>query len=1083
MRGSRTVTILFTDVVGSTALMSALGLDAADELRRRIDDFTRSAIASFEGEEVKHTGDGVMVTFASAADAVGAACAVQQEAARARGRDPRVPHLRVGVATGEATEEDRDWFGPPVVEAARLCAAAHGGQILSTQVVSLLVGSQGGYSFQPLGEQVLKGFDAPVGVVEVEWTAPTAAVPLPGAAAVASSGPHVGRAHVLDALRHAWKRSAEEGKRVVVVGGEPGIGKTRLAGELAAEVHRTGGLVLWGRCDEEVTVGYQPIIDMLRQLLDHLRHDDVEALAPRPDLLRFVPELREHLPGLGDPVAGDPDAERLAAFEAVGELLHAATTQIAPVLLVLDDAHWAPAPTLLLFRHLAEAQVSRPTLVLATYRETELDRGHPLANLLADLRRRDDVDRVKLEGLDEEAVAELVEALAGHHLDEEAKSLAAVVHAETEGNPFFVVQVLRHLAESGAVARSGDRWTSSVPIAELSIPEGVKEVIGRRLSRLPAGSERALAVAAVVGREFDLDAVEQVLDTGDSDDVLDGFDAAVAAGLVDEITGQPGRYRFVHALVRQTLLSELSAARRVRLHRRIGALLAAREGVDPVAVALHLCAGAPSGDARAAVDWSLRALHEANSSLAWEEALAIADRALEVLALSDPPDLASRARVRLGRANAVFLTGNIAGSKSESLLAVRDAEASGDPEVMAQAAIARTTWGQTALADPEGISALHRALVANAGVPAAEAALLANIAFYERVSELKDAEAEEHARQALALARRSGDPNALASALEGMSFILLAGPNVEETIAVTDELEAAVLGSATLYHSSVELPLRTRFVTAIQRADRSTAQTTVDQFARIYAGPQGEAFVSMWEALLALMDGDIERAEAGNGALLAKSAGDVNFVSSWIAQLALIRAEQGRVSDLIPGLEAAVAQTPALVALRALQAYVLCEAGQIEAAGSIFADLAADDFAGVPRDTTWSTALANLSTITAHLGHRQAAAALHPLIRPFDGQLVVVAWGVACAGAASRFLGMLETVLGDFEAADAHFAAAVDLEQRVHAPSLVARTHLWWARSLLPRDRKTALQQLESCLAVAKPLGLLGLVQDAEGLL
>jgi hypothetical protein len=406
---------------------------------------------------------------------------------------------------------------------------------MTTQIVSLLVGARGGYSFRALGERVLKGFEAPVAVVEVKWTTAPAVVPLPEAVSAADRGPHVGRADALDQLRHAWEGTAEKGTRVVVVGGEPGIGKTRLVGALAADVHRVGGIVLWGSCDEELTAGYEPVVDGLRHLLEHLRPDELESLAPKPELGRLVPELRDRLPGLGEPVAGDPDAERLASFEAVRELLCAAATQVGPVLLVLDDAHWAPAPTLLLFRHLAQAEGSCPILLVATYRETELDRVHPFADLLADLRRRDDVERVRLAGLDDDAVADLVEELAGHQLDGEARSMAAVVRAETEGNPFFVVQVLRHLAESGVLVRSGDRWTSPMAIAEFGIPEGVKEVIGRRLSRLPPAGDRAVAVAAAVGREFDLEMIEQLLDN-DSNDVLDGLDAAVAARLIDQHT-------------------------------------------------------------------------------------------------------------------------------------------------------------------------------------------------------------------------------------------------------------------------------------------------------------------------------------------------------------------------------------------------------------------------------------------------------------------------------------------------------------------------------------------------------------------
>ncbi|MGH2899355.1 MAG: ATP-binding protein, partial [Solirubrobacteraceae bacterium] len=341
------------------------------------------------------------------------------------------------------------------------------------------------------------------------------------------------------------------------------------------------------------------------------------------------PELRRHLLA-ADPLAADPESERFRLFDAIDALL-AFASRAAPVLVVLDDLHWADKPTLVLLRHLIQSSRPAALLLVATYRETDLARAHPLAEMLADLRREPAVERVLLRGLDESETGALLGDRAAHDVP---PAFVRALHAETAGNPFFVEEVLRHLAETGALRREGPRWTSDRRIEELGIPEGVREVVGRRLSRLSEAANQALGIAAVIGRDFDAATIE-VADGPAGDALLDALDEATRAQLTHEVAGAPGRYAFAHALVRQTLYEELGTTRRVRLHWRIGDALEKRfaNALDEhqSAIAHHLCEGALAGDPLRAVDASLRASRRAGALVAHEEEVAHARRALGLL--------------------------------------------------------------------------------------------------------------------------------------------------------------------------------------------------------------------------------------------------------------------------------------------------------------------------------------------------------------------------------------------------------------------------------------------------------------------
>ena len=355
---------------------------------------------------------------------------------------------------------------------------------------------------------------------EVVWAldeaSDVAALPLPGFVETLPAFPFAGRVVERERLVTAWKETVDGTRRVVLVSGEPGIGKTRLVTELVKTAHEQGALLLWGRCDEELDVPYQPFAEALRHYVHLVPADRLRGeLGPLGgELTRIVPDLEHLVPGLAEPVRTEAETERHRLFEAVSDLLEA-IGQTTPIVLVLDDVHWADKPSLLLLRHLLRRLTPMRLLVLATYRDTDLDRSHPLSEVLADLRREPGCERLDLQGLDAGEVTDFMEQAAGHGLEESGLALAEAVHRETQGNPFFVGEVLRHLAESGLIVQHDGRWVSDFTLDDVGIPEGIREVVGRRLSRLSDDANTALSVAAVIGPEFDADLVAALGDLAD----------------------------------------------------------------------------------------------------------------------------------------------------------------------------------------------------------------------------------------------------------------------------------------------------------------------------------------------------------------------------------------------------------------------------------------------------------------------------------------------------------------------------------------------------------------------------------------
>ncbi len=763
---SQTATILVTDLVGSTELRVALGEERAEELRRVHDRLLAEAVTAHGGEVVKGLGDGVLALFTGAAGAVSAAVAIQQAIGAHVERHPADRlSVRVGVSAGDVTLEEGDCFGTPVVEASRLCAEAGGDEILVADLVRLLARGRGDHEFTPAGERTLKGLPEPVAVATVRWNrvAPVGA-PMPSALRAAQWYDFAGRVAERDALLDRWKDAIAGRPGLVVVSGEPGIGKTRLVAEVAITANDGGGTVLYGRSEEELDVAFRPWAEALGHLVAHAPDGLVRA-----HLDDWGGDLGRLLPGLDapEPPRTDADTERLRLFGAVADLLTRAGEE-APVLMVLDDLHWADESSLLLLRHQVRNLGDARVLLVGTYRNTDVGRTHPLAAALADLRREAGVARVDLSGLDQDEVRLFLTQAGGGEVDpEQVTVLAEMVWAETEGNPFFIGEVLAHLVESGALVQRDGRWEGDRTLIEqIGLPEGIREVIGRRLAELDDAGNDLLRAAAVIGPAFDAAVLAEAVGR-DVDDVAAALDAAASRRLVVEDDEVLDRFRFAHALIRQTLLEELRTSRRVRLHHRVAVALEGR-GAPAADLAHHFGEAAPLADADKALTYAAQAADEAATRLAYEQAITFRRLAVECEDLLDPPDPERRAEVLLALGEAHNTADDPASGLAPFVAAAGAARDAGRTDLLARAAYGYGGESPVWLdfTDTVGPALLDEALAA---LPADQVLARARCLTQRSMWHLLDADPAaqlETAMEGVALAEQSGDLQARYLALD-----------------------------------------------------------------------------------------------------------------------------------------------------------------------------------------------------------------------------------------------------------------------------------------------------------------------------
>ncbi len=508
---------------------------------------------------------------------------------------------------------------------------------------------------------------------------------LPGSLRLTSAFPFVGRAAELDALRALLPLARDDGRRVALVGGEAGSGKSRLVREFAAEAAEEGALVAYGACDAEVRRPYGPFVDALDQLARVTEPAELRAAlgSAGGELTRLLPDLPARVGDLPPPVKADPDTERHRLHTAVTDLL-AGIGRRRPVLLVLEDGHWADAATLLLLRHIARSGGHARVLLLATFRDTEADVPETLSATLADLRRSDDVVRLRLGGLSGDEVSELVRRAAGGDVGAGLPEVAQAFRDLTDGNAFLVCELWRALVETSVVEVTDGAIRLTRPLGDLGTPESVREVVSQRVARLEPGTTDLLELAATAGTAFELDVLRRAAGLAEPA-LLAALDEAVRSGMIEEVPSRRLAYRFTHELVRRALYDRLSGLRRAELHLRVGeALESAGEPERVLAdLAHHFAAASPFGGDHRGVDYNVRAARAAMAALAYDEAAARLGTALE-LRIDNP---AERAGAYLDLGTACHRAGRALDALEAFTAAADIARELGDAELLGRAAI------------------------------------------------------------------------------------------------------------------------------------------------------------------------------------------------------------------------------------------------------------------------------------------------------------------------------------------------------------------------------------------------------------
>jgi DNA-binding CsgD family transcriptional regulator len=891
----------------------------------------------------------------------------------------------------------------------------------------------------------------------------------------------IGRRTELEALFAAVERAMAGEPAIVLLAGEPGIGKTRTAREVFEEAGRRGALALWGRCPEEPGAPpYWPWLQMLRRYV--AQHDD-EQLAQTigPAALQVAAldlELARRLTG-GASAPADPEATeaRFRLFDSIAGFWQRAAAR-PPVLLVLDDLHRADVPSLRLLEFvMAEAGSSR-LMVLGTYRDAEVTRQNPLSNTLAQLNRHSRMQRFLLGGFSPAETAQFVAATGA------APEVAALLHEQTEGHPLFLAELVREILETRSALPGGAAAARLVG----RVPKGVREVIGARLNHLAPHCVQLLQYAAVIGREFAFDLLRRLAPDIAEDQCLTALEQARSASLIDASADARG-YQFSHALVRDTLYDEIPGERRARLHRQIAEALAARhpDDVTPClsALAHHYHAAGALGDPAKAIEYGIRAGEQAIAMHAHEEAVRhflIVCELIPAVAVAET----KRCRILLGLGHAQ----NCAGESGAALASFADAAAFarglGDASLLARAAIGygNAQW-RLGHEGSKAVALIHEALALAPPADNRERVWLLSAACRALLFSNRPDEAEVAFREAVAIARHLDDPAALFHALSSivpgrwfadrLALRIAAAREAIELVQHAGHPEW-VVGFLTGWHTGDLMEL------GDTAAATSTAQFHVAT-ARTMREPFTEAVGLAALAMIATHEGRF-----GDGEKLASQALErgtrfdrANAAGIFGVQMFTIRRQQGRLGELAPVLRqfldtSRTAWRPGLAVLH-------CELGARDDARAVFEQLAVNDFAGITRDAVWAATMAYLAEACAWLGDAARAAKLFDLLLPYAERNIVFGAHTASFGAAARLLGILATTLQRWDEAEQRFEYALSFDARTGGRPWLAHSRYEFAAMLQtrrrPGDHDRAREFLALALDDARALGMRGLEQRA----
>jgi len=873
--------------------------------------------------------------------------------------------------------------------------------------------------------------------------------------------PLVGRAPEMKVLTGALDDALAGSGALVLLAGEPGIGKSRLLEELEDRARDRGARVLWGRCWE---AGGAP---------------------PYWPWLQIIPALRDVFASLAEAPTVDAETARFRLFEAAGDLLAAAADE-GPLVLLLEDLHSADDPSLLLLRFVAGQLGTSPVLIAGSYRDVEVEPDTPLASLVAGLARESVTRSLTLTGLTHADVAELVEANTGGRPPEGS---VTAIHRSTEGNPFFVGEVVQLLASEGRLEAVDASAKDALPI-----PPGVREVIGQRLRRLPAECRATLSLAAVLGREFAFDPLVQVTG-GPEDAVLDALEQALRARVLVEVPGNPDRLRFAHELIRDTLYGDLAAPRRLRLHRAVGEALEELYGDDREShlaeLAHHFAAARTTSDSAKAVAYARAAGDRALALFAYEEAVRLYALALDSLPADRKESERTRCELLLARAGALARAGDTPAAKSGYERTAELAKSAGFPDLFGRAALGyggRFVWLRAAT-DARLVPLLEDALTAlGEDDSTLRVRLLARLGAALR----SDASRERRARmrdEAVEAARRIGDEATLAYALTGGIAALHGPDNYAEQL---DEATEVIALGERIGDREREFEGREHaFWIAWSLGDvgrRADEVVALRQVADELEQPAHMWLATAVAASVALADGRFETAEE----LIERAETLGRRAVAWSAQSTrkLQRFVLYRHHDRLSEIEAEVRDHPDDFASpllhRSTLAYIHAATGGEATAAAVLDEIFTHDLEHWHVDEEWLFSLSLLAETCVLLGDMERGAPLYELLLPRAASNAV-AFGEVGLDAVARPLGLLAMSLDRPGEAAEHFERAIALNERMGARPWVAHSRQAYARLLSqqsdPESLARATELARSAEAEFRALGMAAHAREAGRLL
>ena len=855
---------------------------------------------------------------------------------------------------------------------------------------------------------------------------------------------------------------------LVLVTGEPGIGKTRLMSELARTTSELGLRAVTGRCWEEGGAPpYWPWVQVVRSI-----GGDLERLVDASD-------AQSGLQAATRAVA--PESERLRLFDAVGRLLSSAASD-APLLVTLDDVHAADEPSLLLLRFLGEALSESRIVVVASYREAER-RVRARADVFAELARV--ARRIPLRGLTPDEIAAYVESATG---SQQGPQVASRLREITGGNPFFVDQVVRLLVAEGTLGTLDE--TTKDPLVR--IPEEVRTLIRRRVAGLSSEGVTVLRVAAVMGREFDLHLLQQTSRLSPPR-LLEVLDEATAVGVVAELPVTQRRYAFTHELMRETLYDDLPPARKLQLHQTVGRLLedVYAEDLDPhlSEIARHLYLAAPLGNAEQALGYLVRAGDRAAALLAYEEAAVHYRRALELLALGEDGSGTRRGRLLLRLGDAQWRAGDGAEARVTFEEAIADGRRQADGELLGQAALGFVTalGGFLLYARFEvgasGVGLLEEALAA---LPPEDSSLRARLLAHLALEMWSANEPVERrvavSVDALEMARRLDDSEALVTALHARHWALTTPGMAHDRLEHAEEMlrvarhtvspELEFLAHNARFHSFLEL---------CDRRGMDAESQAMSELSERLRQPFYAWHTVCLRALRATLDGRFVEAERLAGDALRLSGLRQSEYAAYVhryAQMLAIRWAQGRVEDVWPGISDHAERYPWIPRWR--DPLAACETGDSEAARHELERQGGLDFADLPRDGLWLLHLCTLADAAAFVRDEPRAALLYELLLPHADDNAV-SYTQQPFGPVALRLGKLAAILGRWKDADRHFSTALARCELLGARAIRARVLIEYARALVLRGEEADRSRLEAMLdeagQLSEELGATGLLE------